>query len=143
MRCGSDGAPPDLYSRRTHIPSFCANPRLRHGRGGTRTACRLQSTLPCPTTQHPWHEQEARYSAFVQQAADKRLLLLEFGVGFNTPVIIRMPFERMAAQLPDTTLVRFNRDYPQPYQAGIEHFIPFTEDINHIIKISHKMTLQH
>ena len=71
--------------------------------------------------------------AFVQQAADKRLLLLEFGVGVNTPVIIRMPFERMAAQLPDTTLVRFNRDYPQPYQAGIEHFIPFTEDINRII----------
>ncbi len=28
---------------------------------------------------------------------------------------------------------RFNRDYPQPYQAGIEHFIPFTEDINRII----------
>ena len=63
----------------------------------------------------------------------QRLLLLEFGVGFNTPVIIRMPFERMAAQLPDTTLVRFNRDYPQPYQAGIERFIPFTEDINRII----------
>ena len=53
-----------------------------------------------------WHEQEERYSAFVQQAADKRLLLLEFGVGFNTPVIIRMPFER---------------------------FIPFTEDIYRII----------
>ena len=80
-----------------------------------------------------WHEQEARYSALVQQAADKRLLLLEFGVGFNTPVIIRMPFERMAAQLLDTTLVRFNRDYPQPYQAGIERFFPFTEDINRII----------
>jgi hypothetical protein len=28
---------------------------------------------------------------------------------------------------------RFNRDYPQQYQAGIEHFIPFTEDINRIV----------
>ena len=28
---------------------------------------------------------------------------------------------------------RFNRDYPQPYQAGIERFIPFTEDINRIV----------
>lgn len=46
---------------------------------------------------------------------------------------VQSTFERMAAQLPDTTLVRFNRDYPQPYQAGIEHFIPFTEDINRII----------
>jgi hypothetical protein len=27
----------------------------------------------------------------------------------------------------------FNRDYPQPYQAGIERFIPFTEDINRIV----------
>ena len=42
-----------------------------------------------------WHRQAQRYSDFVRTASDKRLLLLEFGVGFNTPVIIRFPFEQM------------------------------------------------
>jgi hypothetical protein len=80
-----------------------------------------------------WHRQAQRYSDFVRTASGKRLLLLEFGVGFNTPVIIRFPFEQMAAQFPDTTLVRFNQDYPQLSLQGVKSLIAFTEDINRII----------
>lgn len=76
-----------------------------------------------------WHEQSDRYWSFVEQAQDKRLLLLEFGVGFNTPIIIRFPFERMAAQFRQATLVRFNRNEPQPYIEGLTRFISFQEDI--------------
>ena len=74
-----------------------------------------------------WHHQAHRYQSFVEKASTKRLLLLEFGVGFNTPVIIRFPFERMAARFPQTTLVRFNRDYPQLTTEGVNRFISFTE----------------
>ncbi len=35
-------------------------------------------------------------------------------VSMNLRCDIRFPFEQMAAQLPDITLVRFNHDYPQP-----------------------------
>ena len=80
-----------------------------------------------------WHQQAQRYSDFVRTASDKRLLLLEFGVGFNTPVIIRFPFEQMASHFPDATLVRFNRDYPQPSLQGVKSFLAFTEDIYRII----------
>ena len=76
-----------------------------------------------------WHEQSDRYWAFVEQAQDKRLLLLEFGVGFNTPIIIRFPFERMAAQFRQATLVRFNRNEPQPYIEGLTRFFSFQENI--------------
>ena len=79
-----------------------------------------------------WHQQARRYQEFVEQASTRRLLLLELGVGFNTPVIIRFPFERMAAQFPQATLVRFNRDYPQLMDAKVHRYIPFTEDINTI-----------
>ena len=79
-----------------------------------------------------WHQQAARYQQFVEKAYNKRLLLLEFGVGFNTPVLIRFPFEHMAAQFPQTTLVRFNRDYPQLTTGGIHRFISFTEDLPEI-----------
>ena len=82
-----------------------------------------------------WHQQAQRYSDFVRAASDKRLLLLEFGVGFNTPVIIRFPFEQMAAQFPDTTLVRFNRDYLQLSTQGVSRYVTFTEDIGRIIQL--------
>ena len=80
-----------------------------------------------------WHRQAKRYNDFVYKASDKSLLLLEFGVGFNTPSIIRFPFEQMAAQLPDTTLVRFNRDFPQPSLQGIKNYVAITEDVTKII----------
>ena len=82
-----------------------------------------------------WHQQARRYQEFVQQASTRRLLLLELGVGFNTPVIIRFPFERMAAQFPQTTLVRFNRDYPQLTIEGVKRFIPFTEELTDVISV--------
>lgn len=81
-----------------------------------------------------WHRQASCYSDFVRRAADKRLLLLEFGVGYNTPVIIRFPFERMAAQFPQTTLIRFNRDYPHPSMLlPRDCFTSFAEDLPQIM----------
>ncbi len=81
-----------------------------------------------------WHRQASHYTEFVRRAVDKRLLLLEFGVGFNTPVIIRFPFERMTAQFPQTALVRFNRDYPLPsMQLPRDRFTTFVEDLPQIM----------
>ena len=66
-----------------------------------------------------WHARANDYYNFLEKAQDKKLVLLEYGVGFNTPTIIRFPFERMAASFPDTTLIRVNteRSYPQ-YSLG-------------------------
>ena len=80
-----------------------------------------------------WHQQAHRYQEFVQQASTKRLLLLELGVGFNTPVIIRFPFERMAAQFPQATLVRFNRDYPQLTTEDVNNYMAFTEELTEVM----------
>ena len=79
-----------------------------------------------------WHQQARRYTDFVQQASQGKLLLLEFGIGYNTPGIIRLPFEQMAQRFPHTTLVRFNRDNPEPYIEDLPRFAAFTEDI-HIV----------
>lgn len=45
---------------------------------------------------------------FLSECSGGRLLLLELGVGFNTPVIIRWPFEQMAATWDNAALVRVN-----------------------------------
>lgn len=41
--------------------------------------------------------------------------------------------KQMAAQLPDTTLVRFNRDFPQSSLQGIKNYVGITEDVTKII----------
>ena len=82
-----------------------------------------------------WHQQACRYTDFVQKASQGNLLLLEFGIGYNTPGIIRLPFEQMAQSFPHTTLVRFNRDNPEPYIEGLSRFAAFTEDIATSINI--------
>lgn len=81
-----------------------------------------------------WHRQAKRYSDFVRDSTERNLLLLEFGIGYNTPGIIRLPFEQMAQRFPHTTLVRFNRDNPEPYIKDLPRFIAFTEDIATIIR---------
>ena len=45
-----------------------------------------------------WHEAMGRYQAFIQKYKDSKFLLLELGVGWNTPVIIKYPFWRLTAQ---------------------------------------------
>ena len=99
---------------------------------GTETAMNLRVDDTFVEDFH-WHEQARRYTDFVHQASQGSLLLLEFGIGYNTPGIIRLPFEQMAQRFPHTTLVRFNRDNPEPYIEDLPHFISFTEDINTII----------
>ena len=55
-----------------------------------------------------WHKAEARFGTFVSECIDGNTVLLELGVGFNTPMIIRLPFERMAKNHDNLSLVRLN-----------------------------------
>ena len=45
-----------------------------------------------------WHEAAARYEGFLSTRGNTRILFLELGVGYNTPVIIKYPFWSMTAQ---------------------------------------------
>lgn len=47
-----------------------------------------------------WHAAQQRYITFLREHAGARLLLLELGVGFNTPGIIKLPFWQMTAENP-------------------------------------------
>lgn len=55
-----------------------------------------------------WHEAASRYVDFADAHKDERLLLLELGVGANTPAIIKYPFWRLTYQHPNTTYVCIN-----------------------------------
>ena len=47
-----------------------------------------------------WHRAAERYENFLRTRAGGRILFLELGVGYNTPVIIKYPFWRLTYEQP-------------------------------------------
>ena len=56
-----------------------------------------------------WHAAEDRFSRFLSECKDGKTVLLELGVGFNTPTIIRFPFEKLTREYKNIRLVRLSR----------------------------------
>lgn len=81
-----------------------------------------------------WYAAENRYKKFLETNQGKKLALLEFGVGFNTPGIIRYPFENMTYANQQATLIRFNRDYPLGPTENAGRTISFDEAIDTVVK---------
>ena len=81
-----------------------------------------------------WYKASKRYEDFLDKIKNKNVVLLEIGVGFNTPGIIRFPFEQITANNEKTTLIRINKDYPLPMLEIRNRTISFDEDTNKIIE---------
>lgn len=62
------------------------------------------------------------------------MILIELGVGFNTPSIIRFPFERMVLEYKDTTLIRVNNKYSDLAFEIEDKTILINDDCNSFIK---------
>ena len=82
-----------------------------------------------------WHLQADRYTQFLKKAYRRRCVLLELGVGYNTPGIIRFPFEQMASANSGMTLIRLNRDFPERQMKGKGQFVGMDEDMTGIIRM--------
>ena len=90
-------------------------------------ACRAEDLPRCPCCGAPavrnmrgrevfvsWKvmANRAPFERFWSEAAAGSTVFLELGVGFNSPGLIRHPFQRAAALWPEAVLVRMNRDHP-------------------------------
>ena len=56
-----------------------------------------------------WHRAAERYENFLRTREGQRILFLELGVGYNTPVIIKYPFWQMTAKNPNATYACINK----------------------------------
>lgn len=56
-----------------------------------------------------WHEAAERYSNFLRTREGQRILMMELGVGYNTPIVIKYPFWQMAARNPQATYCCINK----------------------------------
>lgn len=81
-----------------------------------------------------WYKQDERYGEFLDTTKNKNVLLLELGVGFNTPGIIRIPFEQMTYKNPNWKLVRINKDDCRTFLDIEDRSILIEDDISEIVE---------
>lgn len=62
---------------------------------------------------HPlYQQQKAHYQQWLQQTKTGKLCVIEIGVGFNSPGVIRVPFERIVGEQQNVQFFRITADYP-------------------------------
>lgn len=81
-----------------------------------------------------WYKQADKYDKFLENAKNKSLVLLELGVGFNTPGIIRIPFEQMVFQNKNWNLIRVNKNNSMLYLDLDANAILIEEDIERVVE---------
>ena len=81
-----------------------------------------------------WHEAASRYSSFIEENRKHRVVMLEIGVGFNTPSIIRFPFEHMLKENRNWMLIRCNPEYPFIPESLSSRAVGLQMDFNTVIE---------
>lgn len=82
-----------------------------------------------------WDKAARNYETFMNRYAEKgKVVLLELGIGFNTPTIIRYPFEQITYRNPEATLIRLNSEYPHGPHETAARTISFTENMEQVVK---------
>ena len=81
-----------------------------------------------------WDIAYNNYEKFIENNENKKIVFIELGVGYNTPGIIRYPFEQMTNKNDKAVLIRLNKDYPQGPIENKSKTISFTEDMMEVIE---------
>lgn len=79
-----------------------------------------------------WYEANNRYADFLSKIKDNKVVFLELGVGYNTPSIIKYPFEQWTYDNENATLIRINRSFPGAIKENESKTIGFDEDMDEI-----------
>ncbi|MBR0415526.1 MAG: Sir2 silent information regulator family NAD-dependent deacetylase [Clostridia bacterium] len=81
-----------------------------------------------------WHEAHRRYAAFIETHKTGKVLYLELGVGFNTPVIIKYPFWQYTNDNPNATYVCINKGETGTAKEIADRSICIDGDIDKVLQ---------
>lgn len=81
-----------------------------------------------------WYKHAELYQEFLESAKEKKLVLIEICVGYNTPAIIKYPFENFTYLNDSVSLVRINKDYAFSPKEIENKTILFDEDVKEIFE---------
>ena len=80
-----------------------------------------------------WHRAAERYENFLRTRNGQKILFLELGVGYNTPVIIKYPFWQMTAKNPNAIYACINQGQAVCPQEIEKQSICMDADISAVI----------
>lgn len=81
-----------------------------------------------------WHRAAERYENFLRTRNGQKILFLELGVGYNTPVIIKYPFWQMTAKNPNAIYACINQGQAVCPQEIERQTICIDADIDTILR---------
>ena len=81
-----------------------------------------------------WHRAAERYENFLRTRGGQRVLFMELGVGYNTPVIIKYPFWHMTAKNPNAVYACVNLDGADSMRGIEERSILIEADIGDVVR---------
>ncbi len=82
-----------------------------------------------------WHKAMNRYSDFMTENKDKKIVFLELGVGFNTPSIIKYPFWQMTYNNKNATFISINAGESVCAKEILGQSILVEDDIGAVMKV--------
>ena len=81
-----------------------------------------------------WRRAAERYENFLRTRAGGKILFLEFGVGYNTPIIIKYPFWQMTAKNPNAIYACINQGQAACPQEIEKQSICMDADIGQVLQ---------
>ena len=102
-----------------------------------KCGCLLMPNLRCDDrfVDEPHLKNLETYTDYLNNIQKKKIVLLELGVGYNTPVIIRYPFEAITLRCHHATLVRINISDAGVSKSLIEKSICIEDDIGKVLDL--------
>lgn len=82
-----------------------------------------------------WYEASRRYQDFLNQYKNKKIVFIELGVGFNTPIIIKYPFWKYTLDNPKATYICINYEEINVPKEIENQSICINEDIGKILTL--------
>ena len=89
-----------------------------------------------------WHRAAERYENFLRTREGQKILFLELGVGYNTPVIIKYPFWQMTAKNPNATYVCINQGQAVCPHGIERQSVCINADIGQVLQILSDVAIQ-
>ena len=80
-----------------------------------------------------WHQAAYRYKKFLARHKNDPIVLLELGVGANTPGIIKFPFWQMTFDNPKATYIALNHGEADAPNQILDRSILISDDIKNIL----------
>ena len=81
-----------------------------------------------------WYAAAHRYEEFLREKSGQKILFLELGVGYNTPVIIKYPFWRMTLNNPNATYACINLGQAGAPKEILKQSICIDDDIGTVLQ---------